>query len=502
MRDNRLLFRETAVTSEHYLAIDLGAGSGRVMLGSFDGDRLSVKELHRFRNPGVEVLGSLHWDALGLFHDIQQGMRAGAAARPVSLGVDTWGVDFALVGRDGELVGNPFHYRDARTHGKMREAFGLVSKEEIFECTGLQFMEINSLYQLFSMKGSRALESASSLLMMPDLFHYWFTGERVCEFTDATTSQCYDPRRRQWAFPVLESLGLPTDIFCDVVEAGTDLGSLRPAVAKECDLRPMRVVLPGSHDTASAVAAVPSETSDWAYLSSGTWSLLGVEAERPHVTPGVLEKNFTNEGGVCRTTRLLKNICGLWLLEECRREWARAGESIGYAELAAEADGSEAFRSLLDVDDPGFVAPGDMPARIARACRRTRQPAPETTGQFARAIFESLALRYRSVLADLAGITGRRPAVLHVVGGGSRNELLCQYAADACGVPVVAGPVEATAVGNVLLQAISSGRVQDLSQGREIVRRSFPMRVYEPTDGASGAWDHAAGRLAELTESP
>lgn len=468
------------------------------MLGRFDGERIAVEELHRFRNPGINVLGSLHWDVLGLVHDIQQGMMAAAAARPVSLGVDTWGVDFALVGRDGALVSNPRHYRDTMTQGKMAEAFELVSRERIFKHTGLQFMEINSLFQLFAMKGTPALESATSLLMMPDLFHYWFTGEQVCEFTDATTSQCYDPREMDWAYPVIEALGVPSSIFGEVVDPGTDLGALRTAVTAECGLPPMRVVAPGTHDTASAVAAVPAESGDWAYLSSGTWSLLGVESARPHVTPEVLAKNFTNEGGVCRTTRLLKNICGLWLLEECRREWLKQGVETGYAELAAQAMESEQFRSLVDVDAPEFVAPGDMPGRIAEACRSTGQPAPGSTGQFARAIFESLALKYRTVLADLAQITGRKPSVLHVVGGGSQNSLLCQYAADACGIPVVAGPVEATAVGNALMQALASGRIGDLGQAREIVRSSFPLRRYEPDTATARVWDEAAARLGAL----
>lgn len=484
------------MAEERYVAIDLGAGSGRVMLARFDGRRLGVEELHRFENPGVEVLGALHWDVLGLYRDICEGLGAAASAKPVSLGVDTWGVDFALLGSDGELLGNPRHYRDGRTAGKMAEAFRIVPREEIFEHTGLQFMEINSLFQLYSMKGGPALEAAASLLMVPDLFHYWFTGERACEFTDASTSQCYDPRRGRWAYPVLERLGLPTGMFGEVVDPGTDLGGLRPAVAQECGLPAMRVVAPGTHDTASAVAAVPAGSGDWAYLSSGTWSLLGVEAERPHVTEAVLEKNFTNEGGVCRTTRLLKNICGLWLLEECRREWGRRGVSTGYDDLLADAARCQAFQSLVDVDAPEFVAPGDMPRRIAEACRRGGQVEPRTPGEFARAIFESLALKYRAVLADVAGITGASPAVLHVVGGGSQNALLCQYAADACGIEVVAGPVEATAVGNALMQAIASGRIGSLAEGREIVRASFPLERYQPRPGSAAGWADAEGRLA------
>lgn len=480
---------------EHYIAIDLGAGSGRVMLARFDGQRLEVEELHRFQNPGVNLLGSLYWDVLGLYRGMLAGLGSAASSRPVSLGVDTWGVDFALLNRDGELVGNPRHYRDSRTAGKMAEAFEFVPRETIFASSGLQFMEINSLFQLFSMQGTPELDAAETFLMMPDLFHYWFTGRKACEFTDASTSQCYDANSGRWAYPVLEALGLPTHIFGEVVEPGTDLGALRPSIAKECGLSPMRVVAPGTHDTASAVAAVPATGGDWAYLSSGTWSLLGVETSRPHVIPEVLAKNFTNEGGVCNTNRLLKNICGMWLLEECRREWSRQGVRTDYDDLLAVASASPAFRSVVDVDAPEFVAPGDMPGRIAEACRRHGQPVPETPGQFVRTILESLALKYRNVLADLAGITGRRPKALHVVGGGSRNELLCQYAADACGIPVVAGPVEATAMGNAMMQGIASGSIANLAQGREVVRRSLALKQYEPRSGEQSEWAEAAARL-------
>ncbi len=468
------------------------------MLGRFDGERIAVDELHRFENPGIAVLGRLHWDALGLFRDMHQGMRAAAASRPVSLGVDTWGVDFALLDRDGNLVGNPYHYRDAGKTGKMAEVFELLSREEIFEHTGLQFMEFNSLFQLFAMRGTPVLEAANSLLMMPDLFHYWFTGEKACEFTDTSTSQCYDPRRGDWAYPVLEALGLPASIFGEVIEPGTVLGPLRTSVANECGLADIQVVAPGTHDTASAVAAVPAMGDSWAYLSSGTWSLLGVETPTPHVTADVLAKNLTNEGGVCRTTRLLKNICGLWLLQECRREWSRQGLSTEYGELLAQAGASAPFRTVFDVDAPEFVPPGDMPSRIAQWCRASGQPVPESPGQFARAIFESLALRYRVVLDEIAAVIGSKPATLHVVGGGSRNELLCQFAADACAIPVIAGPVEATAIGNAMMQGIARGRIGDLAQGREVVRRSFQPTRYEPNPASGGGWGDAAGRLAAM----
>lgn len=481
-------------STENYVAVDLGAGSGRVVLGSFDGERLALEELHRFPNPAVEVLGHLHWDALRLFSEMKEGLRKAAAHKPVSLGVDTWGVDFALLDRGGSLVGNPFHYRDKRTNGMLAQALEVVSREEIFEHTGVQFMEINSLYQLLSMKGAAALDAAETLLMMPDLFHYWFTGVRACEYCDATTTQFFDPRKRAWAAPLLEKLGLPAHICAEIIEPGTRIGEMRGAVAKECGAGPMAVAAPASHDTGSAVAAVPAEAGDWAYLSSGTWSLLGVETPEPWVTPTALEKNFTNEGGVFGTTRLLKNVCGMWLLEECRREWARQGAATDYAQLCRGAEACEPFRSLIDVNDPVFTAPGDMPARIRAWCIESGQPAPETPGQFARTIFESLALKYRSVLQDLAEITGRAPQTLHVVGGGSQNALLCQYAADAAGIPAVAGPVEATAAGNVLLQAVAAGRIAGRAEAREVVRRSFEPKRCEPSpDGA--AWAEAAARV-------
>ncbi len=480
--------------AENYVAIDLGAGSGRVTLGSFDGERVSLEVIHRFSNPGIEVLGHLHWDVLRLFSEMNDGLRKTAASKPVSLGVDTWGVDFALLDADGGLIGNPFNYRDNRTNGFLAKALAITPREEIFEHTGLQFMEINSLYQLLSMKGTPALDAAETLLMMPDLFHYWFSGVKVCEYSDATTTQFFDPRKRDWARPVLEKLGLPTAICADVVEPGTRIGDVTDRVAAECCVGAMGVVVPASHDTGSAVAAVPAESGDWAYLSSGTWSLLGVETPKPYVTRTVLEKNFTNEGGVFGTTRLLKNICGLWVLEECRREWSRQGIETNYDQLGRDAEECEAFRSLIDVDDPVFVPPGDMPGRIAAACLKIGQPAPQTPGQFARAIFESLALKYRSVLSDLAEITGRAPRTLHIVGGGSRNALLCQFAADAAGISVVAGPVEATAIGNVLVQAIAAGRIANHAEAREVVRRSFEPVRYEPT--ASGNdWAAAAARF-------
>jgi rhamnulokinase len=483
--------------TENYLAIDLGAESGRAMLGCFDGERLSLEEVHRFPNPGIRILGSLHWDVLRLFEEMKDGLRQAASRKPVSLGVDTWGVDFALLDRTGALLGNPYHYRDSRTNGALARALEIVPRNEIFDDTGLQFMEINTLFQLFSMKGSPALDSAATFLMMPDLFHYWFTGRCACERTDATTTQFFDPQKNAWATALLARLGLPTGIFPEIVPPGTVLGALDGGVARECGLEGTSVVAPASHDTGSAVAAVPASGDDWAFLSSGTWSLLGVEVAQPYVTRAVLERNFTNEGGVGGTTRLLKNICGMWLLEECRREWARDGIDVTYEKLLTDAGQQPAFRSLLEVNDPVFVAPGGMPARIAEYCRRTGQPAPETPGAFVRAIFESLALAYRRVLGELEAITGRRVRTLHVVGGGSRNEIVCQYAADAAGVEVVAGPVEATSLGNLLVQAMASGRISGVAEGRELIRRSFQPRTYQP-GGDGPNWAQAAARLETI----
>jgi rhamnulokinase len=430
---------------------------------------------------------------------MKNGLRRAAPRKPVSLGVDTWGVDFALLDHTGALIGNPYHYRDSRTHGALARVLEIVSREEIFDHTGLQFLEINTLFQLFSMKGAPALDSAATFLMMPDLFHYWFTGRRACEFTDATTTQFFDPRKKTWATGLLAKLGLPSGIFPEVVPPGTVLGELDSGVARDCGLQGVSVVAPASHDTASAVAAVPAAGGDWAFLSSGTWSLLGVEVPQPYVTAAVLKRNFTNEGGVGGTTRLLKNICGMWLLEECRREWARQGIDTTYGKLLAEAEEQSPFRSLLDVNHPEFIAPGGMPARIAGYCRRTGQPVPETPGAFVRAIFESLALTYRLVLDELAAITGKRAQTLHIVGGGARNEVVCQYAADAAGMQVVAGPVEATSLGNILLQAMASGRIGGGAQAREIVRRSFQPRTYEPGGDGAG-WEQAAAKLAEALD--
>jgi len=483
----------------NFVALDLGAESGRAMLAAFDGRTLRLEEVHRFPNGGVRVLDSLHWNPLRLFADIKHGLEACAqkAGRAVSgLGLDTWGVDFALLGRDDELLGNPFHYRDRRTLGMMEKAFERVPPEEIFERTGIQFMPINSLYMLLSMAGTPALEAASTFLMIPDLFNFWLSGRKACEFTDATTTQLYDQRAGDWARSVIGKLGLPSHIFLPVTQPGTVLGPLLPSVAEEVGLDSVPVIAPACHDSGSAVAAVPARNKNAAYISSGTWSIVGVEVNAPIITPQSLKFNFTNEGGVSGTVRFLKNVMGLWIVQECRRVWAQAGEELTYAELAAMAERAVPFVSLVDPDDEAFLRPGDMPARLREFCARTGQPVPEEKGALLRCIFDSLALKYRVAIERIEAMLGRRLEVIHVVGGGSQNRLLCQLTADAAGRPVIAGPVEATAIGNAVVQAMALGHLGSLAEAREVIQYSFELITYEPRPAA--AWEEAYARFVKL----
>jgi rhamnulokinase len=484
-----------------FLALDLGAESGRAVVGHFDGESLRLEEIHRFPNGPVLVNGHLHWDALRLLSEMKTGIRAAVqkyGTNIVSLGLDTWGVDFGLLDAQGNLLGNPYHYRDSRTEGAMEKVFSVVPRDEVFEHTGIQFMQLNTLFQLSAMREARspALDMAHSLLTMPDLFNFWLTGRKVNEFSNATTTQCYDPRGKGWATGLLDKLDLPTSIFCEIVPPGTVLGDLRPDVADELVIDPIPVIAPACHDTGSAVAAVPAQGRDHAYISSGTWSLMGVEVDEPIITPQSLNYNFTNEGGVCDTIRLLKNIMGLWLVQECRREWARAGDEYDYATLTQMAADAPPFGSILDVDAHLFLAPGDMPAKIRQYCQETGQAVPQSRGAVLRCALESLALRYRWVLDKLEEMRGRSIETVHIIGGGMQNELLCRLAADAMQRPVVAGPIEATAMGNMLMQALALGHISSLDQGREIVRQSFRVRTYEPREGAP--WAEAYGRYLDL----
>ncbi len=486
-----------------FLAVDLGAESGRAVLGRFNGERMALEEVHRFPNTPVRLPDGLHWDVLRILAEVKGGLaRAKNAGRIESLGVDAWGVDFALLDRDGSLISNPYHYRDPRTEGMEERAFDRVSREEIYRVTGIQFMQINTLYQLLATEGSPLLGAAQTLLLTPDLIGYWLTGEKACEFTIASTTQLCDASSGGWAWDLLEKLGFPTHIFGEIIAPGTQLGPLVPEVAEETGVKEgFPVTAVASHDTASAVVAVPAESENFAYISSGTWSLVGVELTEPVIAPEGMHANFTNEGGFGGTTRFLKNVMGLWILQECRRTWAREGRDYSYEELTRLAEAMPPAGSLLDPDHATFLPPGDMPGRIRRFCRETGQSPPEEPGEVVRCVLESLALKYRWVLERAEEITGRRAEVIHVVGGGVRNTLLCQLTADATRRPVRAGPVEATALGNLMVQAYSRGYLGSLQEIRAAVRGSpEEVRDYQPK-GSGDEWEDAYERLPRIMDA-
>jgi len=494
------------MASKAYLAVDLGASSGRHLAGLLEGGELRLEEVYRFENGGVDLGGTLCWDLPRLWTDIRSGLRAAGdrwGGQIEGVGVDTWGVDFGLLGRGDQLLGNPVHYRDARTNGIFEKAFALVPRDEVFRHTGLQFMQFNTLFQLLAMRleESALLEMAEHLLMMPDLFHWLLTGVKCNEMTIASTTQFYNPASGLWARELLEAFELPTNLLGQIVQPGTVLGPLRPSLVEESGLSDAKVILPGTHDTASAVMAVPAqskpgESPDWCYISLGTWALMGIESARPVINETVARLNFTNEGGVGGTIRLLKNITGMWLLQECRRVWNQGGKDWGWEDLGALSAAAEPRRSLIDPDATDFLAPDNMPEAICGFCRRTSQPVPADEGAVLRCSLDSLALKFRHVLGMCEELAGRRIETIHVVGGGTRNRQLCQAAADACGRRVVAGPVEATAIGNVMMQAVATGEVGSIAEARDVIRRSFPVEQYEPRDTA--AWDEAYGRFTSL----
>jgi rhamnulokinase len=491
--------------AEHrlYLAIDLGAESGRGMLGTFDGRRLTLEEVHRFSNQPVALLSTLYWDFPRLFFEVKTAIAKAAAragGRLTSLGVDSWGVDYGLLGPGGELLSNPVHYRDARTEGAMEEVFRKVPREEVFRRTGIQFLKLNTLFQLHAEERSApgTLARARRLLLIADLVNYFLTGRAVSEYTLATTTQLFDVQRGDWSRPLLAELGLPDQLLGPVVPPGSVVGPLCPEIASECGLaEPPLVVAPACHDTGSAVAAVPAGPgAGWGFLSSGTWSLMGIELEAPCLTGAALEGNFTNEGGVGGTIRFLRNIMGLWLVQESRRQWAREGRELDYQALTAMAESAPPLLGLIEPDHPAFFAPGDLPRRIREFCARTSQPVPDSPGAVVRSALESLALAYRHNAETIEAVTGRRIERLHIVGGGSRNRFLNRLAADALGRPVVAGPVEATAMGNALMQAVALGDLGGLPELREVVRASSETETFPP--GAREPWDRAYPKWLEL----
>jgi rhamnulokinase len=482
--------------SEHrpYLAFDFGAQSGRAVLAHLQSGILTTEEVHRFANEPVEYGGSLHWDAARLWFEVRKALARLRGVNLAGIGVDAWGVDYALLGERGELLQNPYHYRDRRTEGIMEEVLSRVNKEEIYQATGIQFMPINTLYQLFAARRQtpKLLEAAKYLVTIPDLFHYWLTGNAVCEFTNATTTQMVDPVKRAWALGLIESLELPAHLPAPIVEPGSIVGTLLPEIAGHRSLAGTTVIAPACHDTGSAVAAI-SARDGTAFLSSGTWSLLGTELDAPVITPDALRMNFTNEGGVNGTTRLLKNVMGLWMLQGCRQSWIVQGRSYDYGELIELAAPETSFRHLVDPDDESFLRPPDMLTAIDAFCTRTQQPVPLEPGAYVRAVLESLAFKYRFVLRNLERVCGKRIEQIRIIGGGSKNRLLNQLTADATGTKVLAGPAEATALGNVAIQILATGGASSLEEVRAMVDRSFPTEVFEPLE--TDKWDQHAERF-------
>ena len=473
------------------LAVDLGAESGRVMAVHYDGRNIDLEELHRFPNGPVNIHDTLYWDFLRLWSEIQAGIEVGKTYQPASIGVDTWGVDFALLDKQGALISNPVHYRDERTEGMLEVAFSRVPREEIFGHTGIQFMRINTLYQLLSMveSGSPLLEIADTFLTGPDLINYWLTGEKVSEFSIATTTQMLNTVTGAWSIDLLEKLGIPTRFLPPIVQPGTRLG----------DYQRIPTIAPACHDTGSAVAAVPAASHGrHAYISSGTWSLVGLELQEPLINEDVLKANITNEGGVYGTIRFLSNVTGLWLVQQSRAVWQSEGRDYDYGTLVTLAEEAPSLRSFIDPNDPAFLAPGNHPALVRTMCQNTGQKIPDTDGAVIRCMLESLALEYRCVLEQLMSLTDQPVDVIHVVGGGARNHLLCQMTADACGREVVAGPVEATVLGNALVQLISLGDIADLAEARQIVSELEELQRFSPKE--TGAWDQAYGRFLSLKQ--
>ena len=480
------------------LAIDLGASSGRGIVGAFDGERLTLRENHRFSNDPVNLCGRLYWDILRIFHKIklsvQKTVLDGDAVS--SIGIDTWGVDYGLLDRAGRLLSNPVHYRDTRTDGAQELVSRTVPAEELYRVAGIQTLNFNTVYQLAVEReeAPEKLAQAERMLNIPDLLNYFLTGRMANEYTILSTGALLDAKKRDYAWEILDRLGIPRRLFGDVTAPGTDLGTLLPQVQGETGKTDAHVLTVASHDTASAVIAVPSEEKDFLYISSGTWSLMGTELSDPLINAESRAANFTNEGGACGTVRFLKNIMGLWIIQESRRQWRREGKDYSFAQMEAWAKESTPFRSLIDVDDSDFATPGDMPEKIRAYCKRTAQPVPESVGEVVRCIYESLALKYRSVAERVMELMGRRARVIHVVGGGTKDRFLSQLTADACGIPVCAGPEEATAIGNLMMQLMAAGEVSDLGQARRVVAASFETKQYLPTADRN-MWDEAYGRI-------
>jgi sugar (pentulose or hexulose) kinase len=494
--------------TKKYIAVDLGAESGRVMLGGVSGERITLEEVHRFLNGPIEQDGALRWDFGKLFSEVKTGIGKAvksAGGEVCGIGVDTWGVDYGFLDKEGRLIENPYHYRDGRTGGMIEKSFEFMPKRAIYENSGIQFMPFNTLFQLLSVRLNNGLVNLkpSKLIFMADLVSFGLCGKQYAEYTLASTSQLMDMHTGQWSKEIFDKLSLPMGIMPEVVQAGTVVGKLTDAVAEEIyheahedhevKINKIPVIAIGSHDTASAVAAVPASGGKWAYLSSGTWSLMGIEASHPIINDKSFEYQFTNEGGVQHTIRFLKNIMGLWLVQECRRQWQREGTELSYEELAKMAAEAKPFVAYIDPDQSEFLSPGDMPQKINNYLKKSGRPAISDKGQMVRAILESLALKYRRVMEIIEGMSGEKIDVLHIVGGGIKNELLCQFAADAINKKVITGPVEATALGNIMMQAIATGQIKTIAEGRKLIAKSVEVKTYMPQDVKE--WDEQYKRV-------
>lgn len=483
-----------------YLAFDLGAESGRAVLADLQSGILTIKEVHRFRNAPLETGGSLRWDVERLWLEIRKALNSLKRVKLAGIGVDAWGVDYALLGQEGQLLERPYHYRDGRTEGVMEAVFQKVHKEEIYRATGIQFMPINTLYQLYAAHRDTpsVIAAARQLVTIPDLFNYWLTGKAVCEYTNATTTQMIDPVRRTWATEIMQKIGLRSDLPSPIVEPGTVLGPLQDGVVSSSVLAGTPVIAPACHDTGSAVAAITARDGT-AFLSSGTWSLIGTELDAPVLSPNAQKCNFTNEGGVNGTTRLLKNVMGLWILQSCRNCWSAQGHEDSYADLEALANREPSFAHLVDPDDERFLRPTDMLGAINQFCAQTQQPAPSNVGSYVRCVLESLAMKYRLTINHLEDVCGHRMDQIRVIGGGAKNRLLNQLTANATGRKVIAGPAEATALGNISMQVLATREASSLAEVRAIVDRSFPTEVFEPID--TDKWEQHFQRFEQYCET-
>ena len=478
--------------TKRVLAFDFGASSGRAIIGCFDGDKITLEEVHRFSNDPVSVGGTVYWDVLRLFYEIKQGIvKAKIAGGFDSIGIDTWGVDFGLIDSEDKLMENPVHYRDTRTAGLVEESFKTMPKEKLYGITGIQFMELNTLFQLISLKKYRPwmLERADKMLFMPDLFGYMLTGKMCAEYSIASTSQLIDLETKSWSEEILDAFGIKKSLFAPLVKPGTVLGELSKEICEECGVDPVPVISVCGHDTQSAITSVPCEDGDFAFLSSGTWSLFGTELDKPIVNETSMNINITNEGGFDDSTGFLKNIIGLWLIQESRRQWKREGEEYSYADLEKLALAAEPFKCFIDPDAPEFVPHGNIPERVREFCRKTGQFVPETVGEIMRCIYESLAMKYRLTFEKLRECTERDYPVIHVIGGGTKDGLLCQMTANSCDRTVKAGPIEATVMGNVAVQLMSDGSVENIGQARKIIAESSELKIFEPKD--TGDWAKA-----------